>query len=106
MALYQYLSLIQQDISKSKQQMPLAIYEYISPIQQDIYMSMQQLQLCGSTHQSVDDEQNSRSDVGRDDVPLHAVDVGQLAEETEPVVHQGCHAPGLLRDFAHSEGFK
>ena len=59
-----------------------------------------------AAYEDVNSEEDPGADVGRDDVPLHAVDVGQLAEETEPVVHQGCHAPGLLRDFAHSEGFK
>ncbi len=54
------------------------------------------------TYQYIDHEQDSCCDVWRDDVPLHAVDVGQLAEEAKPVVDQRAHAFGLLADFAHS----
>ena len=51
----------------------------------------------------VEDEEGAGGDVGRDDVPLHAVDVGQLAEEAEPVVDQRAHAFCLFVHFTHPE---
>jgi hypothetical protein len=52
--------------------------------------------------ENVEDEEDAGGDVGRDDVPLHAVDVGQLAEEAEPVVDQRAHPFCFLIYFAHS----
>ncbi len=56
-----------------------------------------------STHENVDEEEDPGSNVRRDDVPLHAVDVGQFAEKAEPVVNQRRHPTSLLRHFAKSE---
>ena len=44
--------------------------------------------------------------VGCNDIPLHAVDVGQLTEEAEPVVYQGCDAFSLFGYLTHPVGFK